>query len=134
MGSYPIEAHLVSKCEQNGTWSNTVAYDGKGTLLFPPHGTAGSASDENPTSLYPVPSDSKEKSLMCECEGLELKWPQEEGRLNPMNGQFYNPNTENVNDFLCDYVVDGSKRLDSGLKQQLRFLLRQLPHCCGQVL
>merc|ERR1711970_1130533 len=106
--SYPIEAHLVSKCEQNGTWSNTVAYDGRGTLMFPPPGNAGSASDVSPYSLYPVPSDTKEKSLMCECEGLQLKWPQEKGRLNPAGGATYNPNTENVNDFLCDYVVDAS--------------------------
>jgi len=76
--------------------------------MFPPPGTAGAASDVNPYSLYPVPSDNKEKSLMCECEGLELKWPQEKGRLNPASGSTYNPNSEKVNDFLCDYVVDAS--------------------------
>jgi len=104
--SYPIEAHLVSKCEQNGTWSDTVAYDGQGTLLFPPPGTPGSASDDNIYSKYPVPSDSKEKSLMCECEALQLKWPTVKGVLNNPAGTDYNPNTEDVNDFLCDYVVD----------------------------
>jgi len=103
--SSPIEAHLKSVCKIDGSWTNTVAYDGQGDLLYP---APTSNSVQNPTSLYPVPNDPATVSLSCECETLEVRWPTVSGLLNNPSGSYYNPNTENVVDFLCDYAIDTS--------------------------
>jgi len=116
--SYPIEGHLVSKCENDGTWSETVAYDGKELLLFPPQrlnpkSKFASQSPNTPWSKYPVPNDPKDISLQCQCETLALRWPTEKGVLNNQFGKSYNPNTEDVTDFLCDYALDSSAEVVS---------------------
>jgi len=99
--SQPIEAHLKSVCV-DGAWTETEPYwpgdfegnNGRGTLLYPQPSLADN-------TRYPKPDASKTDSLKCACETLELRWPTSNLQVNLPEGLLYDPNTEDINSFLC---------------------------------
>merc|ERR1719470_757942 len=100
----PIEGHLKSTCQSDGTWSATEPYwggsDGQGTTLQYP-------KPHERTGLYPTPTDATGLSLKCHCETLQLTWP--------FGGtDFYDPNTEAGTDFLCNEDRTDPKHVEHG--------------------
>jgi len=98
----------------DGSWTETEPYwpgdfdgnngrnNGRGTLLYP-------QPSLNNNQKYPKPDASKANSLKCACETLELRWPTTNLQINNPEGLLYDPNTEDINSFLCETANDKNK-------------------------
>merc|ERR1719228_1400387 len=84
------QSQLESTCEiiaGIAGWSDTVTHDNEGILGFP--------------APYPKPDAIIDDAKPCSCLDLLLLWPDE-------NGFFYNPNTEEAADFICESDLESA--------------------------
>jgi len=93
-------AHLVSTCQNDGTWSPTVASNAatNGDELDFPTFPAD-------TGIYPTPDQNQ--TFACGCKDLDVKWAT--NFTDPATFFYYDPNTEPGTEFICEQNIDQSQ-------------------------
>jgi len=93
-------AHLVSTCQNDGTWSPTIASNeatSGAELEFPPY-----PAD---TGIYPTPDQMQ--TFGCGCKDLHVEWATDFTNLDTFF--YYDPNTEPGTEFICEQSINQSQ-------------------------
>jgi len=89
-------AHLVSTCQDDGTWTATKASNAEETtedeLAFPVY--------DDVTGAYPKPDEVQ--TFACGCPDLHVEWTD----AGTGDVFYYDPNTEPGTEFICEKAID----------------------------